>query len=284
MKNFNVVITSEPDILFFSCFGIKYLSYKNCKKVFWAGENIRPDFNGADYCITFDYNTNPNHYRYPLWAMCIEENLLTKKLSESEIDFIIKEKEEFCAMLVSYCRAKKRKTFFKYVNDNYKKINSGGKCLNNMGNQKVIDALDFFKPYKFSLSFENSSHPGYSTEKIINAFKANCIPIYWGDEELKNELNPKRYISLHDFNSEKECLEYIKEIDNNVNLYKSIIKEPFLINGKIPECYKIENFNAFLNKVITDDLSLEKSWNTRFKHYFNNYYIKYIKDRTMGFN
>ena len=37
-----------------------------------------------------------------------------------------------------------------------------------------------FKKYKFNICFENSSTPGYVTEKIIQSMYVNSIPIYWG--------------------------------------------------------------------------------------------------------
>lgn len=283
IKIYDIEICEQPEILFFSCFGVNYLRYRNCKKVFWAGENIRPDFDGADYSISFDYSTNPNNYRYPIWAMCIEEDLLTKIPTDEDIEQIMKQKTEFCGMLVSYCRAKRRKKIFELIST-YKKVDSGGKCLNNMGNKKIDNVLDFFIPYKFSLCFENSSHIGYSTEKIINALKSNCIPIYWGDEALKNDINPKKYISLHDFKSEDEFLEYIIEVDNNDDLYKAYLKEPILIDGKIPECYKKENLLNFLIKIVEDDMPRKKSLLKRFKHVFSNYYLKFTWDRTVGFD
>lgn len=283
IKLFEVEISENPDILFFSCYGMKYLLYNNCKKVFWTGENMRPDFDGADYCITFDYNEHPNHYRFPLWTLCIDEDELTKIPTGDEIQNIIKTKTKFCAMLVSYCRARKRKKIFKYINSNYKKIDSGGKCLNNMGNKKVDNVLDFFAPYKFSFCFENSSYPGYATEKIINAIKSNCVPIYWGDETLKNEINPKKYISLHHFNSEKEFLNYIIEVDNNDELYKSFLLAPILIDGKIPESYKKENFRNFLIKIV-EDKKPNRNRVQKLKHIPTNYFIKFTWDRTIGFN
>ncbi len=283
IQKYDVQISAQPDILFFSCFGMNYLKYKNCKKVFWAGENLRPDFNGADYCITFDYNNNPNHYRYPLWVLSIIENDLVKIPTIEEVNEIVKSKNKFCAMLVSYCRASKRKELFNFISNNYKRIDSGGRCLNNMNNQPIDNPLDFFNPYKFSLCFENSSHPGYSTEKIINAFRSNCIPLYWGDPELKNELNPKRYISLHDFPNERAFLDYIIEVDNNDDLYKGILKEPLLINGNIPPAYKKENFEQFLDKIITDRMPPNKTNLQKVKHFMGNYYFKYKWDRTWGF-
>lgn len=284
VKKYKIIISEHPDILFFSCFGLQYLRYNNCKKVFWAGENMRPDFDGADYCITFDYNNHPNHYRYPLWAMCIDEVELTKIPTLEEVNKIIALKNRFCAMLVSYCRARKRKKIFQYISNTYKKIDSGGKCMNNMNNQKVENILDFFKPYKFSLCFENSSNPGYSTEKIINAFKSNCIPIYWGDEKLKIDINPRKYISLHDFKSEKEFLEHIIEVDNNIDLYKSYLLEPILVDTTIPECYKKENLEKFLNKIVNDPMPIKKSLYKRIMHFARNYYFRFTWDRTIGFN
>ena len=281
-KNYEIRISNQPDILFFSCFNLEYLTYRNCKKVFWAGENIRPDFDGADYCISFDYNKNSNHYRFPLWVLYIEETELTRQYTTAEVELIMQNKTKFCAMLVSYCKSQKRKDIFKFLSE-YKRIDSGGKCLNNMDNKKVDNVSDFFAPYKFSLCFENSSYAGYSTEKIFNALKANCVPIYWGDETLKNDINPKKYISLHDFNSEKEFLEYIIEVDNNESLYRQYLKEPILIDGKIPEYYKRENLRNFLIKIVEDEMPPEKTFRQRVKHFLHNYYFKYKWDRTFGF-
>lgn len=36
------------------------------------------------------------------------------------------------------------------------------------------------RDYKYHICMENSAWPNYWTEKILDAFSANCIPIYWG--------------------------------------------------------------------------------------------------------
>ena len=43
--------------------------------------------------------------------------------------------------------------------------------------------LKIISNHKFNIAFENSSYPGYVTEKITDAFIANTIPIYWGDKK-----------------------------------------------------------------------------------------------------
>lgn len=67
----------------------------------------------------------------------------------------------------------------------YKKVNSGGRYLNNIG-RAVVDKIQFESRHKFSICFENSSYPGYTTEKIIEAFAAKTIPIYWGNPCVGN--------------------------------------------------------------------------------------------------
>jgi Glycosyltransferase family 10 (fucosyltransferase) C-term len=44
--------------------------------------------------------------------------------------------------------------------------------------------------YNFTIAFENTDHPGYITEKIIQAFIAGTIPLYWGGMEYLKETIP----------------------------------------------------------------------------------------------
>ena len=73
------------------------------------------------------------------------------------------------------------------------KVDSGGKFLNNVGGP-VTDKLSFIKDYKFVISFENSSYPGYTTEKILEPMLVNSIPVYWGNPLVYNDFNYRTYI------------------------------------------------------------------------------------------
>jgi hypothetical protein len=59
--------------------------------------------------------------------------------------------------------------------------------------------------HMFCMAFENSTYPGYVTEKLFHAFRAGCIPLYWGDKEackdfqLTPELNMAEYDNVEDF-------------------------------------------------------------------------------------
>ena len=52
---YNVMISDEPDYLFVSPLGKAFEFMKNnCIRIFFAGEEIVPDFNLFDYAIGFD--------------------------------------------------------------------------------------------------------------------------------------------------------------------------------------------------------------------------------------
>ena len=81
-------------------------------------------------------------------------------------------------MLVSNPNAKEGIDFFNALSV-VKHVDSGGRHLNKIG-YSVDNKMEFIKDYKFVIAFENSSYPGYTTEKILEPLVAGCIPVYWG--------------------------------------------------------------------------------------------------------
>jgi len=142
----------------------------------------------------------------------------------------------------------------------YKKVDALGQCMSNRVDnicQKnsshtrwVYDkdttfydiAVNTYKPYKFVIAFENNYIDGYITEKIINPILAGAIPIYWGTSDVKQHFNPKRFIYINDFPTFEDCIKYIEKIDQDDQLYRQIINEPFMINNELNE-YFLENPN-----------------------------------------
>ena len=66
-----VLDAKAPDFLFYSCFGDGYRSY-DCIRIFYTGENRRPDFDNADYAFSFDLLDDPRHFRLPLYRFYAE--------------------------------------------------------------------------------------------------------------------------------------------------------------------------------------------------------------------
>ena len=107
----------------------------------------------------------------------------------------------------------------------YNKVDCGGSCLNNIG-YKVDDKIEFQKEYKFCITFENTKQKGYTTEKILQAYQSNCIPIYFGNKNINEDFNPETFINSHDFENTEKLIEYIIRVDNDDKLYNSYLNKP----------------------------------------------------------
>lgn len=220
------IVEKNPDIIIVGPFGIvqhlpKFITdftYSNCKKVFYTGENKsflkRDILSNFDLNITFENTKKYNNIRFPLWIFYKYDKNFT--LTEKDTD-------NFCCFVYSH-DVKYRNNFCKKLS-NYKKVDCGGKCLNNIGG-KVKDKIEFQKKYKFCIAYENSSRDGYTTEKILESYKSNCIPIYYGSKSIEKDFNKETFINAHDFKSEEDLIEYIKKVDNDKELYRSFFNKP----------------------------------------------------------
>ena len=226
-EQYTVVIDENPDLIFYSCFGTDYLNYK-CKRIYYTGENIRPDFTACDFAFSFDFNSNKNHLRLPFYSLIIEENnahdILEKIKTKDELVQIWDNKSKFCCMVVSNPRSKKRLNFYEKLSQ-FKTVDSGGKVFNNVGG-RVKDKMAFIKEYKFVISFENECHDGYTTEKILQPMMVDSIPIYWGNKKVDKDFNTKRFINYFDFKTEKELIDRLLEIDKDPNLAIEMLLQP----------------------------------------------------------
>lgn len=258
-------LKNKVQYLFYGDFSKSYLTY-SCVRIYYTGENLFPNFNSCDYAIGYDYISLDDRYiRYPLYLSCYNNDLaLALKKHIKIADELANRK--FCSMVVSnnwHC-SEDRELFFKKLSC-YKKVDSGGRYLNNINMPKgVPDKNKFQEQYKFSICFENSSSPGYCTEKLLQGFAAKTIPIYWGDPTVSKQFNKKAFINCHDFSSFDDVINYIKVIDKDDTLYLKILSQPAI---------NIEYVNNQRD-------SLEK-W---LLHIFNQDYKSAFKRKKYGYN
>lgn len=260
-KDYNVIISDNPDYVFFSVYGegrspisskhvggiakfirdkfpVLYRTLKriyyfkremwsmpilkgNFVKIFYTGENCKPKMDKCDWAFSFVYDEklkHPRHMRLPAYSFSFDSLNEFKKLIKKGMDVekIKQEKIKFCNFIYTN-HIPFRNRFFKKL-CKYKKVESWGKCLNNMGKNipKLMDenpkkALgktikykpeSILRPYKFIIAFENSRSVGYTTEKILEPMTVNSIPIYWGNPLIHRDFNAKSFINYHDFEKE----------------------------------------------------------------------------------
>jgi hypothetical protein len=245
---YKVEISENPDFYFFThpLFGSKnYLKYK-CHHIFFGCENIRADWNICDYVFDSDfYENNPRQKRWPLWAYWPLEKINKEKCFKT-----LNDKKKFCCMVVSNPNCKERNDFFHELSK-YKKVDSGGRFLNNTG-LPVENKMEFIKDYKFVIAFENSSYPGYTTEKLIEPFLVNSIPIYWGNPVVGKDFNTKSFINIEDVSQFDGAIKKIIELDNDDEKYLAMLNQPCFVNNKIPDEFSNESIQQFFDYIIQD--------------------------------
>ncbi|PAF45848.1 glycosyltransferase family 10 [Helicobacter sp. 11S02629-2] len=257
------------DLLICSVFGVEHQrdEYRDVKKLLVIGEHITPDFNEFDYAIGFDYITFDKRYVQCTISLLGESGLLANKKHEGITEDMFDRK--FASFVVSNKCANERNSLFTNLSK-YKPILSGGKFANNLPNKKpVVDKMGFLKATKFNIAYENTSGHGYITEKIIDAFSAKTVPIYWGDPYIGKDgiYNPKSFINAHDFQNEASLIEYIKEVDNNKDLYLSMLKEPAFLDPNYVINKKRE-VEAFICGIIEEGEVYFKDWYNARQDYF----------------
>lgn len=271
-RQYDLEISEWPDVLFFSVYDFQHLNY-NCFKVFYTGENVRPNYNECDFSLSFDYEDyKQRNFRLPLYKFYGSVEKICNTIEKFE------HKDKFCNFIYSNSNNKKRNEFYKCLSK-YRTVDSGGFVLNNLG-YRVDNKLDFIKDYRFTIAFENSSYPGYTTEKIFEPMLVNSIPIYWGNPLITREFNSKSFINVHDFPNFNEVVKYIRKVDESKELYNEIVSEPFFVNDQIPDELHDEFILEKLIKII------EKKENTSFvsKNIFNRNLAKYSKYRKIIFS
>lgn len=239
--------SQAPEFVFCSAFGNNHFKYKNSIKIYFTGENDVPNFNLYDYGISFhDLNFGERHLRFPLYIMYNGFKSLSypKQISRNLA------KRKFCNFVYSNYKAVDpfRDYFFKELSK-YKKVDSGGKHLNNIGGCGVPNKLEFIKDYKFTIAFENSSVPGYTTEKIMEPMVVNSIPIYWGNPYIGNDFNSESFILVNNITEIDKIINEIIYLDKNDDAYNELLNKPWLSTNNLTYEQWCERLDDFLLKV-----------------------------------
>lgn len=252
-KHYNIIISeTNPQYLIYSCFGTDFLNF-NCVKIFYSGENDPPDFNLCDYALScHSIIFHDRHKRFPNFLTYSQhQELLSDRIALSLDD--VKNKK-FGNFIVSSTWAHPLRVNFYQLLSNYKHIDSPGKVFNNMEiptsySQWDHEKINFIRNYKFTIAFENSSVPGYTTEKIMHAFIGRSIPIYWGNPLVSLDFNSEAFINCHDYESIEEVIEKVKEVDNNDLLYLEMINKPSFNMNKFPEYLEEDYILSFFQNI-----------------------------------
>ena len=244
---YEIELSDQPDFVVYSCFGRAHRRF-SCTRIFFSGENWRPDFSVCDWAFTFDHCNHPRHYRLPLYALYHDPQSLVKQ--DFDPSRALAQKTRFCSFVYSnpLCRARNR--FFQLLSK-YKRVDSGGKLYNNVGG-RVADKLAFVRQSKFTIAFENESHDGYTTEKLSEGLIAGCLPIYWGNLRVHLDFNPRSFINVHDWPSLEAAVERVIEVDRDDALYLEHMGQPWFHDNRVNSYVDPANVLAQFERIVED--------------------------------
>lgn len=254
---FDIIIDNDkPDFLIFGDenFGTTNtrFSKNDCIKIFHTGENRRPENYDCHYALSFDHTFEPWHYRLPGWALV---PFGYKKYPFTHIFAVHQQKEpksKFCVFIHRNPSNQLRNHFFNELSK-YKKVDAAGPLFNNIGHVIGSDydaKLDFIKDYKFVLAFENSSYPGYVTEKIMDGFYVNSIPVYWGSPTVGLDFNTEAFLNAHDFGTVENLINRIIEIDKDDELYYNMTAQPKFRHNIAPYPLVYDNYLNWFESIV----------------------------------
>lgn len=244
-RRYDVEICEKPDFVIDMGLGHNYIDY-DCVKLLISGENSHPDFNFFDYAVGSDSMVFLDRYfRFPHFAT-YPEFMSMKDVNGMSDDELLN--REFCSFVVSrgtgHHGDPMRELFFNELSK-YKKVASGGKYLNNIGGP-VPDKLAFCRGYKFHIAFENSSSPGYTTEKLMQAFAADTVPIYYGNPTVGDDFRREGLVLVRDRADVARAIDEIVALDRDDEAYLAKCRAPRLVH---PQSWYYDGFEKFLYSI-----------------------------------
>ena len=236
-----------PDITFFGPFGNTWAGLPSkWPKVHYTGENTPPvNHESVKLNLGFQLNESESYLRLPLWMISIDwfgadmdtlQNPRLLSLDSCMNSNISKQRSKFCAFIVSNPNNEVRNRAFKIVNS-YKPVDSAGRLYNNMGDQIFagpgggggeLKKHAFLKDYRFCFAYENTSSPGYTTEKLLHAKAAGCVPIYWGDPKVEVDFDPAGFINASHCKSAQELVDLVHAIESSPERWTAMASVPAL--------------------------------------------------------
>jgi hypothetical protein len=184
--------------------------------------------------IGFDYLDNYKYIRFPYWITTMLQptdslNSIQNIINSIEGNKNSINREKFSAFICRLDYFGDRAKFADLVAQ-INPINFPGNFRHNDDSlQKNYndDKIEYLKQFKFNLCPENSDNNGYVTEKIFDAIKAGCIPIYWGSENNPEPeiLNQSRILFLKLDEDNTDVINKIKFLNENPQAYQEFVNQ-----------------------------------------------------------
>jgi hypothetical protein len=195
------------------------------RNIWYTGENLRPpSTSGWDALLSFETDETINKNIYlPFWATRFGKNIQQSEEKQKNLILprtIKSAQRKFACAIIGNPEPHRMRVIQEIAKIGI--IDLYGKVFN----KPVANKNEILVQYDFNLCFENDLYPGYVTEKIFDAWEAECIPLWWGSDPLQY-VNQDALINFAQGNL-KNTMEYIARIKESPKLLNKMKQEPIL--------------------------------------------------------
>lgn len=227
-KGFRILYIAEPIVNIPIC-SVAGQIFKNNK------------YNAAIGCIS-NRNDTHNWVKYPIYRYSMKFSEGTFAETNRHVSAINSENlnsKEFCALINRHDWGNTRTQIYERLSK-IGKIACPGKLFNNCSNEELnqIGNAEYIKKFKFNICCENfgADHPGYITEKLMNACLGGAIPIYYGELDEIDQLifNVNRILCLNKDNL-NEIVEKVCALNADPDALNKFYRQPVFCAGAYEE-------------------------------------------------
>lgn len=204
-----------------------------------AGQIYRQKkYNAVIGCISNRGDTH-NWVKYPIYRYCAKFTKDSFTETNARVASIDIKPKAFCTLINRHDWGNTRTPIYERLSK-IGAIACPGKLFNNCSNEELnrIGNVEYIKKFWFNICSENfgNDHPGYVTEKLMNACLGGAIPIYYGelDEIDQRIFNMDRILFLNQDNTDA-IAERVKSLCENSDELVKFYQQPVFCEGAYEE-------------------------------------------------
>ena len=198
-------------------------------------------YNAILGCISNRGDTH-NWIKYPIYRYSVkftQDSFEEMNKHVTSIDAAEVNTKAFCTLINRHDWGNTRTPIYERLSK-IGHVTCPGKLFNNCSNEELnqMGNIEYIKKFIFNICSENfgNAHPGYVTEKLMNACLGGAIPIYYGelDEIDKKIFNVDRILFLNKDNTD-EIGDRVKFLYENLDALEQFYRQPVFCAGAYEE-------------------------------------------------
>jgi hypothetical protein len=127
--------------------------------------------------------------------------------------------------------------------------------INKVYKGTVANKKDVLREYKFVFCFENTTFPGFVTEKIFDSMIAGSIPIYYGASDVQEQVPKDCFIDYRDFKTIAELVAFMQNMSEaEYEHYRTNIKT-YLSSNDYRNTFSQERFAKTILDILEEEFN-----------------------------